>query len=35
MSVELVNTNQNKQKEDINFSNTEAEIALYRLHIMG
>ncbi len=28
MSVELVNTNQNKQKEDINFSNTEAEIAL-------
>ena len=28
MSVELLNTNQNKLNEDINFSNTEAELAL-------
>ena len=28
MSVELINTNQNKGNDDHNFSNTEAELAL-------
>ena len=28
MSVELVNSNQNKQNEDNNFSNTDAELAI-------